>query len=182
MAGHMKPDFPSKDFAVVGFDDIPAAEFACPPLTTIVLGDQPGRSAQAEEGKEKEDDSRRHARPSSNGANCGAKLASASPEDCGWKTDIRPISENPRARITRLMLAEIFWRRGEVFMAGVVCFFASSLRRSFGRWTVRYPVQMIFWTLVYRIAKNSEEIFLSMLWPTLLLTIHRSKVNLAERV
>ena len=55
-------------------------------------------------------------------------------------------------------------------------------RRSFGRSTVRYPVQMIFWTLVSGIAKNSEEIFLSMLWATLLLTIHRSKINLAERV
>jgi hypothetical protein len=87
-----------------------------------------------------------------------ALLASESSESGWWISDMRPIDENPSARMNRLIPTEVFWNAWDVFIVVLDGFFASGFGRFIGRLTVRYRVQMIFGTPVSGFWGKSEEI------------------------
>jgi hypothetical protein len=86
-----------------------------------------------------------------------ALKASESPKSGWWISDMRPIDENPSARMNRLTPTEIFWNAWDVFIVGIGWFLRFGIWPFVGRLTVRYRVQMIFGTPVSGFEKKSEE-------------------------
>jgi hypothetical protein len=105
-----------------------------------------------------------------------ALKASESSESGWWISDMRPIDENPSARMNRLTPAEIFWKSWDVFIVGIGWFLRFGIWPFIGRLTVRYLVQMIFGTPVSGFEKKSEEI----IWKKVLAVQQYAEFGLAE--